>query len=666
LRRVRIAGAVVEPASGIYNERMAIDLILGTAGHIDHGKTALIKALTGTNTDRLPEEKQRGITIELGFAELDVGPYRLGIVDVPGHERFIRNMLAGATGMDVALLVVAADDSVKPQTREHLDILRMLRLPGGVIALTKCDLADDEWVALVEEEIRELVADSFLAQAPIVRTSAQTGQGLDDLRRALEQAADKATASARQSLLSGPFRLPIDRCFTIAGHGTVVTGSVASGRVRVGDELAIEPGQRQVRVRGLQNHDRPVDEVCRGQRAALNLAGVHHQQILRGHELCSPGYLAPSRWLTVRLHLLDSAPRSLKHRARARCHVGTAELMCSVSLLEGDELQPGGTMLAQLILSREAVAAWDQGFILRTQSPLATIGGGRVLDPLPTRVRRSDSGRIGRLKELESSDPLRRSSAAVYLSGLKPWKPADLARTAGVVDGEPTVARLLERGDLRRLRISAVKQRIVQCDALAEAVTRIKSAVAQLHRRHPLQAEIDRAQVLSRCAYLGDEAVVAGVVEWMAAEGQVRLTRHGIALATHRPRLSANEQALLERIVDLYRDAAFQPPSVEEIQAQTKKNQAIVPQLIELARSQGRLVQYAAGCYLHADAERRMCETLTSRLIESESLTIREIRELLGTSRKYAVPLCEYLDRKGITRRDGDRRVLATTDSANR
>ncbi len=319
---------------------MSIDLILGTAGHIDHGKTALVKALTGIDTDRLPEEKRRGITIDLGFAELPLGEFRLGIIDVPGHERFIHNMLAGATGIDLALLVVAADESIKPQTREHLEILRLLRLPAGVIALTKCDLVTDDWIALVEEDLCRLTAGTFLADAAIIHTSAVTGMGLESLKDALVQAARKATASSHRPH-HGPFRMAIDRCFTVAGHGTVVTGSVLSGHAGVGKELIIEPGGLPVRMRGLENHGRPVEEVHRGQRAAVNLAGVHHDQIVRGQELAALGHLLPSTLFSVHLNLLSSAPRPLKQRSRVRLHVGAAELSASVVLLDRDVLEPG-------------------------------------------------------------------------------------------------------------------------------------------------------------------------------------------------------------------------------------------------------------------------------------------------------------------------------------
>ena len=282
---------------------MTTHLILGTAGPIDHGKTSLIRALTGVDTDRLPEEKKRGITIELGFAELDLDDFRLGIVDVPGHEKFVRQMLAGATSIDLAILVVAADDSVKQQTREHFEVLKLLDLPAGVIALTKCDVSDDDWIDLVEEEIRELVFGSFLQDAPIVRTSSHTGEGIDEVKAALHQAATKAALARGASRHEAPFRMAIDRTFTIAGHGTVVTGSVSSGRTQVGDQLVIEPGHIEVRVRGLQNHDRKADSVHSGQRAAINLVGVRHDEVCRGQELAVDGFLNPSQLLTAQLEV---------------------------------------------------------------------------------------------------------------------------------------------------------------------------------------------------------------------------------------------------------------------------------------------------------------------------------------------------------------------------
>ncbi|MFM9066803.1 MAG: selenocysteine-specific translation elongation factor, partial [Planctomycetota bacterium] len=392
-----------------------MDLILGTAGHIDHGKTSLIRALTGVDCDRLPEEKKRGITIDIGFAALALGDIHLGIVDVPGHERFIRNMLAGATGIDLALLVVAADESVRQQTREHLAILKLLRVTTGVIALTKSDLVTPDWLELVQQEVRELVADSFLAEAELVPVSATTGAGLPQLRAALERAARKANGSrlggdAAES--SVPFRLAIDRTFTIAGHGTVVTGSVSAGICQVGQELLVEPGQVPVRVRGLRHHDQAVNEVHRGQRAAINLVGVHHDELRRGKVLTTPGHLVPQRLLSVEFTLLSSVAAPLKTRTRFKLHLGTAELRATLVLLDRTRLAPGQTALAQLYLEDEAVATWSQPFVARRESPVETIGGGRVLDPEPGRLRRPEAADLAELEALQLGDEERRAAAA--------------------------------------------------------------------------------------------------------------------------------------------------------------------------------------------------------------------------------------------------------------
>lgn len=642
---------------------MAIDLILGTAGHIDHGKTALIKALTGVDTDRLPEEKRRGMTIDLGFAALDLGAYRLGIVDVPGHERFVRNMLSGATGIDVALLVVAADDSVKPQTREHFEILRLLRLPAGVIALTKCDLAEPEWLAMVEDEIRELVADSFLADAPLVRTSARNGEGIDALREALTEAAAGAAASPRQQRVAGPFRMPIDRTFAVAGHGTVVTGSIASGSVHLGDELAIEPGGVRVRVRGLQQHSHVADEVRRGQRAAINLSGVHHDEIHRGQELATPGYLTPSRRVTVRLQLLPSAPRPLKHRQRVRVHLGTDEVMSTVLLLDRDRLQPGDRALAQLLARRPVVATWEQGLVIRAESPVVTIGGGAVLVAEAIRIRRRDTARLSRLEQLEADNPLARAGAACYLAGPRDVQPADLARLAGVVDGDRVLAALIERGDVQEIAVSPTRRLHVHRDTFDEVAAHVESTLEKMHRREPLRSLVDRAQLIERLARQWDANLLDAVLEQMQVTGRIRLAERGVALAGHGATLAPHERKLLDEICEIYRAAACQPPTVGEVRARVAKNRALVPQLVALAASEGELVSINTDYYLHRDVERQMRSTLAGQMADGEGLTVSQIREMLGTTRKYAVPLCEYLDRIGFTRRDGDRRFLAREDT---
>ena len=649
--------------STVYNTFMSLDLILGTAGHIDHGKTSLVKALTGVDTDRLPEEKLRGITIDLGFAELLLDDIRLGIVDVPGHERFVRNMLAGATGIDLALLVVAADDSVKPQTREHLEILRLLGLDEGVIALTKCDLPDPGWIDLVEAEVRELVADTFLRTAPIIRTSATTGAGIDELRQALAAAARRAAQSSRMDRMNAPFRLAIDRSFTVAGHGTVVTGSVASGQVRVGDTLAIEPGGAEVRVRGLQNHDRPSDTVHRGQRAAINLAGVHHDEIRRGQELASPGYLVPSRLLSVRLSLAAAAPRPLKNRTRARVHLGTAELMAAVVLLENDLLQPGQQAMAQLFLSEPAVSTWGQPFVLRSESPVVTIGGGVVLDPNAPKLKRGDLEILNRLTGLASPDKLERAAAALSFIGLADWQPADVARRAGIENAAQTIDELVRRGDLVELAVSPSRTLRVERRWLESVFQRIGAVLDQEHAAFPLRTILDRSRLVHRLENLGSEAVIAAVLAAMQRANRLRLSDVGVALPGRGPQLSKNEQRLLVEIVETFRAAGYEPPTVEEIRARTARNQQSVEPLVALAVANGDLVDLGGGFLLHADTERKLRETLSAHLAGGQGRTVSQIRELLATTRKYAVPICEYLDRSGFTRREGDLRFLNAAPS---
>ena len=637
---------------------MTTHLILATAGHIDHGKTSLIRALTGVDADRLPDEQRRGITIDLGFAELDVGDYRLGIVDVPGHERFIRNMLAGATGTDLALLVVAADDSVKPQTREHLEILRLLKIEAGVIALTKCDLAEDDWIELVEQEVQELVQGTFLEEAPLVHTSTETGDGLEQLKAALCQAARRAAESEKIRSMQSPFRMAIDRTFTISGHGTVVTGSISSGQVSVGDNLSIEPGNISVRVRGLQNHDRSVEQVSRGQRAAINLAGVHHTAITRGHELAAPGYLKPSRRVTASLKMLQSAPRALKNRSKIRVHLGTAELLATVRLLDCDLLQPGKTAKVQLLLRGPCATCWAQPYVLRSESPVVTIGGGQILDPNAEPIRRPSPQQLEKIDELGSSNVLVRAAAAYYFSGLRNWHPETLSFAAGVHDVDTVYSQLVEQQKVIEIDMSPGKLLRIHHVVFESFQQRIEETLRKMHAQSPLRSKIERAKLLSHFAYLRNNTLVVSAVEQMQADKRVQITEHGISLAGCGPQLSANEQKLLRQLIERFKQAGFKPPSVKECQQAANKLERSVPALLELAVADGELVAIGKDLFLHTETERQLHEQLKNSLENGQGLTVSEIREILNTTRKYAVPLLEHLDRIGFTRREGDVRVL--------
>lgn len=643
---------------------MTIDLILGTAGHIDHGKTSLIRALTGVNTDRLPEEKKRGITIELGFAELSLGDYRLGIVDVPGHERFVRNMLAGATGMDLAMLVVAADDSIKQQTREHLDILRILDLRVGVIALTKTDLVEDDWLDLVEDEIRGLVQGTFLEDAPIVRVSSKTGAGIEALRGELLKVAATAVELGRTAAIEAPFRLAIDRTFTMAGHGTIVTGSVVSGKVSVGDDLKIQPGDISVRVRSLQNHDRSVEQVHRGQRAAINLTGVHHDQTERGHELAANGFLIPSRILNVRLQLLSTQKKPLKDRKRVRLHVGTAEILSTVRLLDRELLEPGESCFAQLFLQSSAVTTWNQPIVLRSESPVTTIGGGQVSHPDADRIRQLVDADKEMLQQSIDDDPIKRAESALYFAGFRGWDPNELPRTAGVVEVDSTCEALIESKSLVELPISPTRRFRLHRLRLEQIADRIESVLNGLHDRYPLRTYLDRTTVRNAFLYLPEVTLFDAAIEWLKSTKQIQTNALGIALKGRGPKLSQNEQKLLAQLVTWFDDGGMEPPTVEQCKAKATKNKDAVPQLIGLAVANGDLVEIGSDLYFHRKTDQWIRDTVSTTLTElDEGATMSEIRDALGTTRKYAVPICEYLDRIGVTRRDGDVRRLADPSS---
>ncbi len=654
---------------------MPTDLILGTAGHIDHGKTSLVKALTGIDCDRLPEEKARGITIDIGFATLDLGEFRLGIVDVPGHERFVKNMLAGATGIDLAVLVVAADDSIMPQTREHLEILKLLGLRHGLIALTKCDLVDETTREVVELEVRELVQDSFLENAPIIRTSANSGEGIPELKTALSQLCQRAIAdcglriadSSDQSAIRNPqsaitwFRLPIDRAFIVQGHGTVVTGSVLSGSVKVGDELEWLPRGEKVRVRSLQNHDRPVAEVHRGMRAALNLAGVHHEEVVRGQELATPGYLVPSRVVTVRLHCLADVKKSIKHRAPVRLHIGTAEVMATVSLLDCDAIQPGAWGLAQLFLEEPVTATWGQPFVVRGSSATLTLGGGQVLQPVAQKVRRRHLDVLERIERLWTGDPQQRALTVAWFGGFAGFTEADLVRGANVApDQARELLQLLkERGELVHIVISPTRQLLLHADMVTELDERILQALERLHEQFPLMASHDRQKVQAQLAYVEDDALVHAAVDRLLQRQKLVGDLRRIGRADFKPKLSGSLRKLKDKLVGAYRAAGFQPPEPASFAGHAGGHAASLKDLFDVCVAEGLLVAISDDIYLHGAVEADMRRLLHQRLRAGPGATVAQIRDMLGTTRKYAVPICEYLDRVGVTRREGDLRVLA-------
>lgn len=636
---------------------MTRQLILGTAGHIDHGKTALIRALTGVDTDRLPEEKQRGITIDIGFAHLEVDDVQFGIVDVPGHERFIRNMLAGAAGVDLAMLIIAADDSIMPQTREHLAILELLQIPAGLIAVTKCDLVDEDWIDLVEDDARSLVRGTFLEEAPVVRTSANTGAGIEDLKRVLSELTADRSASLKPQAPS-QFRLPVDRSFVLGGLGTVVTGTVWSGSVSAGDEVEWWPSGKMIRIRGLQSHGKAVESVSVGQRAALNLIGVHHTEIQRGHELAAPNLLKASRRITANIRVLEDSPLPVRHRARLRVHLGTQEVLAGVRLLSGTIIEPGESGIVQLISAQPIISRGRQPLIIRAESPLVTLGGGIVLQCAADRLSRRDVAAAERVDELRGDDELQRADAAVYFLGARDWRATDLACELGVDEAtaQALVDRLRQSRRLIDLSGSARRVALLHVDRCAALEARLLEVLKRLHAGAPIEPVVSRQKVAQSLRYVDGE-VLAGVLARLIKSGKVVGNDSGIALRDHAGRLTAAQEAARGQIVARYERAAFMPPDPGELAAEFKLSNPEMRQLLSLCVHTGELAHVSATIYLHRAWHEQLHERMTAALAGSRGLTMAEIRDLLETSRKYALPMCEYLDRIGLTRRKGDLRI---------
>jgi selenocysteine-specific elongation factor len=637
---------------------MMRDLILGTAGHIDHGKTSLIGALTGTNTDRLPEEKKRGITIELGYAFLEIEDYNIGVVDVPGHEKFVRQMLAGATGMDMVLLVIAGDDSVKQQTIEHLDILRLLDLTCGVIALTKCDLCEDSWLEMVEEEIRSTVADTFLHDAPIIRTSSKSGLGIEDLKKAIKEAGDTVSASEVANRESAPFRMAIDRAFSIEGHGTVVTGSVSSGKLNIGDPVEVQPGSLSVRVRGIQNHDSGSEEVHRGQRAAINLAGVKLDEIGRGHELAAVGHLVPSKLLTVRLHLLNSVRKPLRDRTRVRFHIGTAELFGNIRLLDCNELEPGKSGFAQIWLSEPAVTVWNQPFVIRLESPVLTIGGGRVIHSEAAAIKKPTDMDLKHVQRMESDSGDERAASSVYLLNDASFKADSFPRVAGVVEYQKAYDRLKESGELVETAISQSKNVCMHRDRFEQLGAQVVKTLTRLHEANPLRFSHKRNVVENEFAWLEQKELLDAVISHLTKEKTVFSNVKTVALSGFGPKLSKGQKVLLEDLLSKLYAAGLKPPTAAELQKSATKNKDAVPELLAMAAENGDIVKANDEYFFHAEVVEEAWSKIRTAMEANGGMTMSDIRTLIDTSRKWAVPICEYLDDSGFTKREGDLRIL--------
>ncbi len=630
--------------------------IIGTAGHVDHGKTALVRALTGADTDRLPEEKRRGISIDIGFADLPLpSGRRAGLVDVPGHERFIRNMVAGASGVDLGLLVVAADEGAMPQTREHLDILLLLGVRRAVLALTKSDLVDAEWLDLAREDARALVAPTPLRDAPLVAVSSVTGEGLEALRGALDAGLQGAEASRDR----GFARMPVDRVFSVPGFGTVATGTLTSGTIAALDHLELLPAGRAVRVRGLQVHGRAVPSARAGQRVACNLAGVERADVRRGDVLAAPGSLRAERLLAVRLEALSRLERPLRHGARLHLHLGTAEVLCRLTLLEGDELAPGASAFALLRLETAAAAGRGDRFIVRSYSPVTTVGGGTVVE-VGRRFRRGSSPDREALRRAERGDPRDLLFAAVARGGPLPLAAAAAAAGLPVPEALAAAEELRRTGRLMILGDAAADGALVTPEGWTAVADAARSQLALHQGRYPLRPGMPR-EALRRAVLPGPEPRVAGLV-WnrLAEDGVLRIDGDLVALPGHRPELPEDLAGVAGRLCGVLDAAGLQPPAVGEAlrQAGFAGDDALRAEFLAHLASQQRVERVAPDLYFSPAAVAAAALRVREHLRAHGTMTVAELRDLLGVTRRHAVPIAEHLDAIRVTRREGDVRRL--------
>ena len=628
-------------------------IVLGTAGHIDHGKTSLIKALTGIDTDRLKEEKARGITIELGFANLKLPNGKvLGVVDVPGHEKFVKNMVAGVTGIDLVALVIAADEGVMPQTREHLEICKLLNIRHGLVVLTKIDMVESDWLELVREDVAGYLSDTFLADSPVIEVSSVTGDGLDKLVQALEVLVRQIPEREAGNI----FRLPIDRVFTMKGFGTVITGTTASGKIRTGDEVTVYPQGITSRVRGIQVHNSEVAEVGSGLRTAVNLQGLEKVMIHRGCVLAAKGALRPSFMVDVILDLLPSAPRKLKNRAKARFHTGTSEIISTVILLDRDELKQGETCFAQIRLDEPTTVLRGDRYVLRSYSPVRTIGGGQVLNALPNKKKRFSEAVLSEMDRLYKGDL--NQIIELFVS---------LGRFQGVEQKElPFLTNMSKKRLDDALKELKAKKRIMQYDREgnvlihADFANRAKDElidiISEYHKAFPLKRGLLKEELRSKTTGANNLKLFKYLLNQASREGIIIQEQDIVRLSVHQVTLAQDQEKTRQELEDIYMQSGLQPPYFKEVK--DKFSGSTGGDVLEVILKEGILLKIGEDLYFHRDAVRKLEERLIAFLKEHGEITTPGFKDMTGTSRKYTIPLIEYFDRTQVTVRVGDSRVL--------
>jgi selenocysteine-specific elongation factor len=631
-------------------------VIVGTAGHIDHGKSALVRALTGTDPDRLKEEKERGITIDLGFAFLD-GPegLSLGFVDVPGHERFVKNMLAGAGGIDLVMLVVAADESVMPQTKEHFEICRLLKVQRGLIAITKMDLVEPDLRELVAIEVRELVAGSFLKEAPLVLVSSKTGEGVDNLKHSLFDVA----AHVEPRSTAGIFRLPIDRVFSMKGFGTVVTGTLISGSIGVDEDVEILPRGIKARVRGLQTHGDAAESALAGQRTAINLQGVDVGDVMRGDTLVRPQTLTSSMMLDGKLEVIETSPIPIKDLTRAHLHLGTAQVVTRIRVLGGKGvITPGNAELVQLRLEAPVVAAPGDRFIIRRYSPLETLGGGFVLDAAPIKHSVTSTEVTGKLDAISGGDPAKAAALFIADSGIRGTTGSALAMRLGV--DEQRLTDIVERLVIeeRAHRLSTKPLLLVSPDVTDSVCHRLQSIVEDFQRNNPLQEGMPRGELKEKATGGAPNEIFEWALGRLVRDGHLRAERDRVATADHQVHLNPEEESAAGFLLEAYGKARYQPSSIADMAASSKRDPKLLERIERLLIQEGKLVKVAAGMVFHREALEELKASIARQKNKGDLIDVAFFKQLAGVTRKHAIPLLEWLDKERVTRRVGKDRVV--------
>lgn len=628
------------------------NLIIGTAGHIDHGKTTLIKALTGIETDRLKEEKKRGITIDLGFAFFDLpNGRRAGIVDVPGHERFIKNMLAGASGIDLVLLVIAADEGIMPQTQEHLDILSMLDTKRGVIVLTKCDLVEDDWLDLVMEEVKNKVEDTFLKNAPLVKVSAIEGIGIDGLKDTIVKLSDEISEKNTSSSL----RLPIDRIFTMSGFGTIITGTLIEGSIEEKQVLELYPKEREVKVRNIQVHGENAKRAYAGQRVAVNLSNVKKEEVDRGDILGEPNSMKSTMMIDVKLNLLKNSPRQIENWNRLRLYHGTKELLCRVVLLDKDILKPGESSYAQLRLEEKTTFKYGDKFVVRYYSPLETVGGGIVLDPNPTKHKRFKEEVINELEAKSEGDKTQVIENTLEKYSIKFPNAKFITIQSGI--SEKLVNETLNNLVKDDVAIKLENDIYLHREFIAKHEEKLINILNKFHDKNPLKPGMTKEELRSKLFSNTKTKLFDEVLEIYMDMGTIEIINNNVSIKGFKISLSEDQTKFKKEILNIYLNNKFNPPLLKEVLDQLNIK-GRDKDIIEVLINEDILVKVSDDLMFHRDNFEKAKELLIEYLKQNKEITLAEYRDLLSTSRKYVVPLLEFFDSIKLTKRVENKRVL--------